>query len=110
MSKFGMGVVDRFEDINSSISILNARTVDDKSDQQPDGVCDDMALTAFYLFSRIVAGNSTAFCRFNTLAVNNTGTWTGRTTSQFPRPDDKCLVDPVQHAIVPASRKSNLVL
>ena len=27
-----MGVVDRFEDINGPISILNARTVDDKSE------------------------------------------------------------------------------
>ncbi len=46
-----MGVVDRFEDINGPISILNARTVDDKSDQQPDGICDDMALTAVYLLA-----------------------------------------------------------
>ena len=45
-----MGVVDRFEDINGPISILNARTVDDKSDQQPDGVSNDMALTAVYLW------------------------------------------------------------
>ena len=71
-----MGVVDRFEDINGPISILNARTVDDKSDQQPDGVSNDMALTAVYLFPCVVAGNTTAFCRFNTLAVNNTCTWT----------------------------------
>ena len=44
-----MGVVDRLEDINGSISVLNTRTVNYKSDQQPDGICDDMALTAFYL-------------------------------------------------------------
>ena len=71
-----MGVVDSLEDINGSISILNTRTVNYKSDQQPDGICDDMALTAVYLFPCIVARNTTAFCCFNTLAVNNTRTWT----------------------------------
>jgi len=84
----------------SPVAVLNVGGVNDKADQQANGVGDDMALAPLDLFTGIITTNPATFRGFNGLTVDHPRTWASLAALRFTRGHDKGMVDLVQDAIV----------
>lgn len=91
------GLADAGKDIRRTVAILDIGGVNDGPDQQALRVSNDVALATFDLLARVKAPWAATFCRFHTLAIDDTRAGRSFPTYRFTRHQQQSVVDRFPH-------------
>ena len=92
-------LADGFEYAGRTIAILNIGRMDNKPDEVPERIGDDMPFAALDFLARIEPARPARLGRFHRLAIDQARAWRCRAPSLVPRHCDQRLVDACQRTI-----------
>ena len=92
---------DRRQQRHRAVAVLNPGGMDDRRDQQPHGIGEDMSLAALDLLAGVVAARPAGFRRFHRLAVDHARRRARLAPGRLARRHQQVLVDPLPGAVVP---------
>ena len=100
MAQQRIGNRDGFEQVRCPITILNISSVNGKTDQQANRVCDDVTFAPFDPLASVIASHPATFSCFHALTVNHTRRWARCAPFGLTRRRDELAVQFPQQAII----------
>jgi len=92
--------VDRLDDQNRAIAILDIGRVHLGTDQQTAGIGHNVSLAPLDLLGRIVTARPAAFGRLDRLTVDHSGRWARIAARRFARLQQQVKIDGLKQAVV----------